>query len=64
MYWEKEGAFTGEISAEMLIATRCKWVIIGHSERRQYFGETDDTVNRRLKIALEAGLRPSSASAK
>ena len=58
IYWEKEGAFTAEISGEMLIGAGCKWVIIGHSERRQYFGETDDTVNRRLKVALEAGLAP------
>ncbi len=56
--WEKEGAFTGEISAEMLLAIGCTHVIIGHSERRQYFGETDDTVNARLKTALEAGLTP------
>jgi triosephosphate isomerase len=58
LYWEKEGAFTAEISAEMLLGSGCKWVIVGHSERRQYFGETDDTVNRRLKVALEAGLSP------
>ena len=58
LYWEKEGAFTGEICAEMLLGAQCKWVILGHSERRQYFGETDDTVNRRLKVALEAGLAP------
>jgi triosephosphate isomerase len=58
LYWEKEGAFTAEISGEMLVGAGCKWVIIGHSERRQYFGETDDTVNHRLKVALEAGLAP------
>ena len=58
MYWEKEGAFTGEISAAMIAASGCTHVIIGHSERRQYFGETDDTVNVRLKVALEAGLTP------
>jgi len=58
MYWEKEGAFTAEISGEMLVGAGCKWVILGHSERRQYFGETDDTVNRRLKVALEATLAP------
>jgi triosephosphate isomerase len=57
-YWKKEGAFTGEISAEMLLAAGCSHVIIGHSERRQYFGETDDTVNLKLKAALEAGLVP------
>jgi triosephosphate isomerase len=58
VHWEKEGAFTGEISAVMLLALGCTHVIIGHSERRQYFGETDDTVNLRLKAALEAGLTP------
>jgi triosephosphate isomerase len=58
MYWEKEGAFTGEISCGMLLAVGCTHVIIGHSERRQYFGETDDTVNQKLKAALEAGLTP------
>ncbi len=56
--WEKEGAFTGEISAGMLLALGVSHAIIGHSERRQYFGETDDTVNARLKTALEAGLTP------
>jgi|SRR5579863_2652197 len=58
MHWEKEGAFTGEISAGMLLAAGCTHVILGHSERRQYFGETDDTVNLKLKTALEAGLTP------
>jgi triosephosphate isomerase len=58
LHWEKEGAYTGEISAAMLLATGCTHVIIGHSERRQYFGETDDTVNLKLKTALEAGLTP------
>ena len=58
VYWEKEGAFTGEISTSMLLAVGCTHVIIGHSERRQYFGETDDTVNLKLKAALEAGLVP------
>jgi triosephosphate isomerase (TIM) len=58
MFWEKEGAYTGEISAGMLLAVGCSHVIIGHSERRQYFGETDDTVNHKLKTALEAGLTP------
>ncbi|HLQ51441.1 MAG TPA: triose-phosphate isomerase [Terriglobales bacterium] len=56
MYWEKEGAYTGEISAAMLLSVGCTHVILGHSERRQYFGETDETVNRRLKAALAAGL--------
>lgn len=58
VHWEKEGAFTGEISCPMLLALGCTHAIIGHSERRQYFGETDDTVNLRLKAALEAGLTP------
>jgi triosephosphate isomerase len=58
MYWEKEGAFTGEISAKMIQAAGCTHVIIGHSERRQYFGETDDTVNRKLLAALDTGLVP------
>jgi len=58
VYWRSEGAFTGEISPPMLVAVGCTYVIIGHSERRQYFGETDDTVNRKLKAALEHGLTP------
>jgi len=58
VHWKEEGAFTGEISAAMLLALGVKHVIIGHSERRQYFGETDDAVNLRLKAALEAGLTP------
>src|SRR5438874_502136 len=58
VYWKDEGAFTGEISSAMLVAVGCTHVIVGHSERRQYFGETDDTVNLRLKSALEAGLTP------
>ena len=58
VHWEKEGAFTGEISVVMLTSLRVTHVIIGHSERRQYFNETDDTVNRKLEIALENGLTP------
>lgn len=58
LYWKAEGAFTGETSAAMLLAVGCTHVIIGHSERRQYFGETDDTVNLKLKCALESGLVP------
>ncbi|MCU1287296.1 MAG: triosephosphate isomerase [Acidobacteriales bacterium] len=58
LHWEKEGAFTGEVSAQMIVAAGCTHVIIGHSERRQYFGETDSTVNKRLEAALEAGLTP------
>ncbi|HWI41767.1 MAG TPA: triose-phosphate isomerase, partial [Verrucomicrobiae bacterium] len=55
-FWEEEGAFTGEISPGMLKDAGCSHVIIGHSERRQYFGETDKTVNRKIKAALRAGL--------
>ena len=58
LHWEKEGAFTGESSTGMLLASGVTHVIIGHSERRQYFGENDDTVNLKLKAALEAGLTP------
>jgi triosephosphate isomerase len=58
VHWAKEGAFTGEISPLMLTAIQVTHVIIGHSERRQYFNETDDTVNRKLEIALENGLTP------
>ncbi len=58
MHWEKEGAYTGEISGSMLLSVGVTHVIIGHSERRQYFGETDDVVNLKLKAALEAGLTP------
>jgi triosephosphate isomerase len=58
VYWKDEGAFTGEITSPMLTAIGCTHVIIGHSERRQYFGETDDTVNLKLKAALEHGLTP------
>jgi len=58
LYWAKEGAFTGEISAPMLKAAGCQYVIIGHSERRQFFGETDATVLQRTLAALEHGLIP------
>ena len=58
IHWAANGAFTGEISAEMLKTTGVEYVIIGHSERRQYFGETDDSVNKRLKAALAADLIP------
>ena len=57
MHWMKDGAYTGEVSAEMLISAGCTHVIIGHSERRQYFGETDDSVNAKLKAAIAAGLK-------
>jgi triosephosphate isomerase (TIM) len=58
LHWEKEGAYTGEICTSMLVAIGVTHVIIGHSERRQYFCETDDTVNLKLKSALSAGLTP------
>jgi len=58
VYWAKEGAFTGEVSAPMLKAAGCTWAIAGHSERRQYFGETDETVLKRAAAALDAGLLP------
>lgn len=58
VYFEKSGAFTGEISADMLKDTGADYVIIGHSERRQFFAETDITVNKKLKAALSAGLKP------
>ena len=58
VYWEAEGAFTGEISTAMLLTCGCTHVILGHSERRQFFDETDATVNRRVKAALEAALSP------
>ena len=58
VYWEKEGAFTGEISAKMLVDLGCQYVVIGHSERRQLFGETDATVAKKAKTALAAGLTP------
>jgi len=52
LYWEPSGAFTGQVSAEMIESSGCEYVIIGHSERRQYFGETDETVNKKIKRAL------------
>ena len=58
MHWVNEGAFTGEISPVMLLSVGVTHVILGHSERRQYFNETDDTVNRKLELALESGLTP------
>ena len=58
MHWEKKGAYTGEVSAGMIRKIGCTHVIIGHSERRQYFGETDITVNRKVHAALSSNLRP------
>ncbi len=57
-HWATSGAFTGEISADMLAEMGVEYVVLGHSERRQYFGETDETVNKRLHAALTAGLKP------
>ncbi|MBM4349410.1 MAG: triose-phosphate isomerase [Deltaproteobacteria bacterium] len=57
LFWEGKGAFTGEISPAMLKEINCRYAIIGHSERRQYFGETDETANRRIKAALHHGLK-------
>jgi triosephosphate isomerase len=56
--WEKEGAFTGEISTAMLVEAGCKYTIVGHSERRQFFGETNETVFKKTRAALAAGLTP------
>lgn len=58
VHWAESGAFTGEISAAMLTELGVKYVVVGHSERRQYFGETDETVSKRTKAALSAGLKP------
>ena len=57
-HWEESGAFTGEVAPGMLLTVGCQWVILGHSERRQLFGETDEGVNRRTLAALAAGLKP------
>jgi len=57
-YWEHEGAFTGEISASMLKDVGCSYVIIGHSERRQFFGETNETINKKAVALLKEGLKP------
>jgi len=58
VFWEEKGAYTGEVSPLMLKEVGCEYAIIGHSERRQYFGETDETVSRRLRAALRQGLKP------
>lgn len=57
-YWEEKGAFTGEISAPMIKDAGCQYIVIGHSERRQYFSETDETVNKKIKTALSHDLIP------
>ncbi len=58
LFWEKQGAYTGEIAASMLVEAGCRYAIIGHSERRQFFGETDETVLKKTRAALGAGLEP------
>ena len=58
MHWEDEGAYTGEISAPMILTCGCTYVILGHSERRQYFGESDESVNSKLITALRSNLTP------
>lgn len=58
VHFKESGAYTGEVSAKMLVESGVKYVVVGHSERRQYFGETDETVNKRTKAALAAGLKP------
>ncbi len=58
VYWEKKGAFTGQVSAPLLADAGCTYCIVGHSERRQLFGETDDTVRRKVGALLAAGIRP------
>jgi triosephosphate isomerase len=57
LYFEKEGAFTGEISADMIVEAGCPYTIVGHSERRQYFNESDDLLNKKTKAAIAAGLK-------
>ena len=58
LYWENEGAFTGEVSGPMLVSAGCRFVLVGHSERRQYFGESDATVAKKTRAALDSGLVP------
>jgi triosephosphate isomerase len=58
LFWEEKGAYTGEVSGPMLRDAGCSHVLIGHSERRQHFGETDETVNRKLRAAFKSGLKP------
>ena len=58
LYWAAQGAFTGEVSPGMLVSAGCQWVIVAHSERREYFGETEETALKKLRAALDAGLTP------
>ena len=58
LFWEREGAYTGEISGGMLKALGCRWVLVAHSERRQYFGETNEDARKKIVAALDAGLTP------
>jgi triosephosphate isomerase len=58
LHWENEGAFTGEISAAMLREVGCRYVLVGHSERRQFFGDTDESIRKKIRAALAAGLAP------
>jgi triosephosphate isomerase len=58
LFWEKEGAFTGEVSGAMLKSAGCRWVLVAHSERRQYFGETNEDARKKIVAALAAGLTP------
>jgi triosephosphate isomerase len=58
VFWEAQGAFTGEVSAPMLVDAGCRYVLVGHSERRQLFGDTDETVRKKTKASLGAGLHP------
>jgi triosephosphate isomerase len=60
IFWEKKGAFTGEIAPDMITDAGCKYALVGHSERRQFFSETDETVNKRIKAAFAAGLTPAA----
>ncbi len=60
LFWEKEGAYTGEISPAMLVSAGCRYVIIGHSERRQYFGENDGTVNKKNESRPQCAFNPDS----